>query len=849
MKSAEGAILTGTMARFPRRRRGRRLRRLFLIGALAAIGLTAALAVAAAIALQNLPSPEDLFQRRIVQSTKIYDRSGAVLLYEIHGEERRTVIPFGEIPEAVKWATIATEDANFYRHGGLDFKGILRALLTDIASFDFRQGGSTITQQLVKNSFLGHERTIQRKLKEALLAISLETRLPKDEILNLYLNQIPYGSNAYGIEAAAQTFFGRHARELSPGESALLAALPKAPSYYSPYGQHKDELLARKNRILERMTELDYLSPDETERARAEELRFLPATKNIRAPHFVMYVRDYLVERYGETEVEEGGLIVTTTLDWKWQEEAERLIREGALRNERLIQAKNMALVAVDPTSGDILAMVGSRDYFDVENDGNYNVATALRQPGSAFKPFVYATAFLKGFTPETVLFDAPTEFNPRCTPGGTPQPNSGVRPEDCYHPGNYDEKFRGPVTVRQALAQSLNVPSVKLLYLAGIDDAIKTAEAAGITTLKDRSRYGLSLVLGGAEVKLLELTSAYGVFANDGVLNPPAAVMKIETASGQVLEERRPEPRLVLDQRIARLISELLSDDNARVPVFQPRSSLYFPDAQVAAKTGTTQDYRDAWTVGYTSAVAVGVWAGNNDNTPMRQKGSGVMAAAPTWHEYMAFALRERPSEPFIPPEPAGAEKPILKGIWQGSQFVAIDTVSQKLATEYTPPETKQILAFGEPHDTLHWIDRNDPAGPPPERPEEDPQYPNWETAFSGWRAASGFAIRPLSAMPTTADDVHTPERQPRLFVEKLPLENGGKGIRIRVATETPFGIRELSIIAQDHILISRRSPPSPVELILSEELIAQTNPSGVIEIRAYDTVGNIGRTTVAVP
>lgn len=835
------------MVRSPRRRRGQRLRRLILIGTLAALGVGAALAVAAAVALKNLPSPEDLFQRRIIQSTKIYDRSGAVLLYEIHGEEKRTVIPSGEIPDAVKRATIAAEDANFYRHGGLDFRGIARALITDIASRDFRQGGSTITQQLVKNSFLGHERTIRRKLKEALLAISLETRLSKDEILNLYLNQIPYGSNAYGIEAAAQTFFGRHAAELSAGESALLAALPKAPSYYSPYGQHKDELLARKNRILDRMAELGHLSPEEAGRARAEELRFLPATKNIRAPHFVMYVRDYLVERYGETEVEEGGLVVTTTLDWKWQEEAERLVAEGAQKNEALIQAKNMALVAVDPKSGDILAMVGSRDYFDIANDGNFNVATALRQPGSAFKPFVYAAAFLKGFTPETVLFDVPTEFNPACTPEGQPRPGSGIDPQDCYHPQNYDERFRGPVSVRQAIAQSLNVPSVKLLYLTGVDDAINTAEAAGITTLKDRSRYGLSLVLGGAEVKLLELTSAYGVFASDGVLNPTAAVLRVETASGQILEERRPEPRLVLDQRIARMISDVLSDNDARVPVFQPRSSLYFPDAQVAVKTGTTQEYRDAWTVGYTPSVAVGVWAGNNDNTPMQQKGSGVMAAAPTWHEYMAFALRERPAEPFIPPEPTGSEKPILKGIWQGNQFVAIDTVSGKLATEYTPPETKQVMAFGEPHDTLHWIDRQDPTGPPPERPEEDPQYPNWEAAFRGWQAASGVAARPLSAIPSARDDVHLPERRPRLSVEKLPAENGGKEIRIRVAAETAFGIKEISILSQDRILASRRSPPSPVEFLLSTELLG-TIPEEV-EVLAYDLVGNIGRAVIALP
>ncbi|MBI2055495.1 MAG: transglycosylase domain-containing protein, partial [Candidatus Sungbacteria bacterium] len=430
--------------------------------------------------VKNLPSPEYLFSRKIVESTKIFDSSGSVLLYEIHGEEKRTVIPAEEMPNAVKNAAVAIEDANFYRHRGVDLRGILRALVKDLVSRDLRQGGSTITQQLIKNSLLTRERTVARKVREALLAIALESRLDKEKILELYLNQIPYGQNAYGIEAAAQTFFGRHARDLSIAEAALLAALPRAPSYYSPYGQHKDELLKRKDLIIEREYGLGYISATEAEKAKKEALKFLPAAKNIRAPHFVMYVRDYLVSRYGEDEID----------------------KESAEKNERLVKARNMALVGVNPKNGDILAMVGSRDYFDIERDGNFNVATALRQPGSAFKPFVYATAFGKGFIPDTVLFDIFTEFNPNCTPEGLPRPGTNLNPKDCYHPQDYDERFRGPVTLRQALGSSLNVPSVKLLYLAGIEDSIRTAEAMGISSLGARERFGLSLVLGGAEVK-----------------------------------------------------------------------------------------------------------------------------------------------------------------------------------------------------------------------------------------------------------------------------------------------------------------------------------------------------------
>lgn len=827
-------------------RRPRSTRRKSFWLAVAAVA-TVAVGATVAAALWDLPAPEDLFSRRVVQSTKIYDRTGGVLLYEIHGEERRTVVPFAEIPAAMKNATVAVEDANFYKHLGIDLRGIVRALVTDITAWNLQQGGSTITQQLVKNSLVGGERTIRRKIREAALSMILEVRLPKDEILGLYLNQIPYGSNAYGVEAAAQTFFGKHVRELSVGESALLAALPRAPSYYSPYGQHKDELMKRRDYTLKRMQELGYLSADEAARATQEVLHFLPATKNIRAPHFVMFVRDYLIERYGEEEVEQGGLLVTTTLNWKLQEQAEKIVSDSAARNNALIKAQNMALVALDPKSGEILSMVGSRDYFDVEHDGNFNVATALRQPGSAFKPFVYATAFRKGFTPETVLFDVPTEFTPGCTPEGFPRPGSGVKLEDCYHPQDYDETFRGPVTVRQALAQSLNMPSVKLLYLAGVEDSIQTAEELGITSLKDRSRFGLSLVLGGAEVKLLEMTSAFSAFANDGVLNNPVAVLKVDTADGRTLEEKHDSPHLVIDPEIARTLNDILSDNAARVPVFAPRSSLYFPSRQVAVKTGTTQEFRDAWTIGYTPSIAVGVWAGNNDNTAMQQKGSGVLAAGPSWHQFMDVALAETPPEEFPAPAPRETTKPVLKGIWQGDTVVTIDTVSGKRATEFTPPETRKDVAFGEPHDPLYWIDRQDPTGPPPQDPERDPQYPNWDAAFRAWLAKSGFHAQPSATAPGGYDDVHTPEKAPKVSLEKKSGPAGS--IIIHVAVASSFGLREATLLSPDEqVLATRNQPAPPFEFTVPAEELAALAGSEV-EVRVYDRVGNVGTATLPLP
>ncbi len=673
----------------------------------------AALAVFIVFA-RNLPNPSNLEDRTVTESTKIYDRTGQIILYDIHGEERRTIIPFNEIPGVVKDATIVAEDRDFYKHRGIDFKAIVRAFLSNLTS-DSLQGGSTITQQFVKKSILSDERTLTRKIKEAILALELERRYSKDEILNFYLNQIPYGSNAYGIEAAAQTFFSKKANDLTLSEAVLLASLPKATSYYSPYGEHRDELITRQHNILNKMAELNYISSAEAERAKKQTLNFSKIKSGIQAPHFVFYVKNLVEEKYGEEYVAKAGLKVITTLDWDLQNIAETAVAAGADRNDK-VGAHNAALTALDPKTGQVLVMVGSRDYFkdpvpagcepgvNCQFEGNVNVVTRLRQPGSAFKPFVYATAFKKGYTDKTILFDIPTQFDTGCNPLGQPQ-SVGTK---CYSPRNFDFKFRGPVTARVALANSLNVPAVQMLYLAGVEDSINTAEDMGLTTLKDRSRFGLSLVLGGGEIKLLELASAFGVLATEGVRHAPVSILRIENSKGEVLEEFKDEPSQVLDPEISRLVTNILSDNNARIPIFGPRSPLFFEGRPVAAKTGTTNEFRDGWTLGYTPSLVAGVWVGNNDNIPIKQE-PGVYVAAPIWRDFMtqAFEKLNLVPESCTPPQIKEVVKPILNG---------------------------EYIINGEIHSTLYYINRNDPTGPAPANPYTDPMFNNWESAVRAW-------------------------------------------------------------------------------------------------------------------
>lgn len=673
------------------------------------------------VLIRQLPPLEQFSTRKVSQSTKIYDRTGEVLLYEIFGEEKRTIIPFESVPNSVKWATLAAEDANFYNQPAFNLKSIIRAFLINLKEGRIAQGGSTITQQLVKNVFLTSEKTITRKIKELVLAVELESRYTKDEIFSAYLNQIPYGSNAYGVEAAAQTYFDKPANELLLAESAALASLPRAPSYYSPWGERLNELIDRKDHVLDRVHELGHITAEERDDAKGVDIKFAPPSLGtIKAPHFSLATKSYLLERYGEEMVSNGGLRVVTTLDWELQEIAEEVIAEGAKRNEELYEGKNASLVVQDPKTGQILAMVGSRDYFDEEIEGNFNVATqGLRQPGSALKPFVYLTAFEKGFPPGTVIFDVPTEFvagDPDCPAVITPASKEN---EDCFNPENFDGIFRGPTPLEEGLAQSINVPSVKVLYLAGFDDVLKTLSDFGVSTLKERWRYGLSLVLGGGEVRLVELVNAYATLAEEGVHHKQIFILEAEDANGNVLERYKDKARRVFNREPVRLVNQILSDKGLRSGLFQSSLGLtVFPDREVALKTGTTDDYRDAWAIGYSPSLVVGVWAGNNDNAPMHERGSSILAAVPIWSEFLnkVFEAKDYPTEIFTRPAPRPkTNKPTLNG-----EAIFVPIIEGR--------------AYPQLHSLLYWADRADPLGPVPENPAKTSQFFNWETAVAEW-------------------------------------------------------------------------------------------------------------------
>lgn len=707
---------------------------------------------------QSLPSLEQIKSGKIVvaESTKIYDRTGKHLLYTVHGEENRTRISLEKIPDSVKWAAIATEDQDFYTRGlAIDFKGLARAIIAVLKNRSFVEspGGSTITQQLIKNMILTREKSISRKTKEIILAFRIEKTLSRDEILELYLNQIPYGSNAYGIEQAAQTFFNKSAIDLTIGESAMLAALPKATTYYSPWGTHIDQLYARQKIILGQMLDQGYITEEQWKAAREEHLN-IPASSsvNMEAPHFVIYIKEILAHRYGEVELEQGGLKIITTLDYDMQKIGEKVVLEGAAKNDAL-GADNAALIALDPKTGQILTMVGSRDYFDVKHNGNFNIVLAKRQPGSSFKPIVYAALFAKGYTANTVLYDVETNFEP-------------LKDKKKYIPKNFDGKNRGPVKIRQALAWSLNIPAVKALYLADIFKVLDYAAELGYSTMNDPKQVGLSLALGSNVVKPLEHAAAFAVLANDGVRQPITAILRVEKSDGQVLEEFKEQEGIrVFPEQAVRQVTDILSDNEARSGMFGPNSDLYLGDMPVAAKTGTTNENKDAWTVGYTSNLAAAVWVGRNDNKPMKEGVGGSMAAAPIWHAFMKQALAGKKIMPFEKPEIPETGKPVLDGHIEGVAKVKIDKISGKLATEYTPLQYIEEASFADFHSILHYIDKNNPLGPPPVNPSLDPQYQNWEEAIARWALESGKAAQ-FKRPPTEYDNVHLPKNNPILKI-----------------------------------------------------------------------------------
>jgi len=808
-----------------------------IVGTVLVIGIFL-VAIAMAWISHDLPDPNTLSTREIPQSTKIYDRGSTHLLYELHGDENRTLIKIGDIPSFAKWATIAIEDKDFYQHHGIYWQGWIRALLTSVFTGKRVQGTSTLTQQLVKNAILTSERTFTRKIKEVLLALQIERVYTKDQILQLYFNEIPYGSTIYGIESASQNYFGKSAKDLTLDEAALLAAIPQAPDTYSPYGtgSHGDNrptLVGREHHILDLMTAQGYITAQEATDAKAVNTLAKIKPKsigNISAPHFVMYVRSMLNEKYGQKVAEQGGLKVTTTLDWDKQVAADEEVKKGVAARGKQYKFTNAALVSLDPKTGQILAMVGSADFFATTTDGQVNVTLSPRQPGSSFKPIVYAVGFMKGFLPQTMLWDVATTFK--------------ATPKD-YAPSDYDGKERGPISIRSALQGSLNLPAVKMLYLAGVGRVLDFAETLGYTTFTDRSRFGLSLVLGGGEVKPLEHADAYAAFATEGIHYPTSAILKVEDPNGKVLDEwTQPDGTRVMEPQIARLVSNILSDNDARSYIFGAINSLTLPDRPVAAKTGTTNNYHDAWTSGYTPNLVATVWVGNNDNAEMKKGADGSVVAAPIWQAYMKRATKGMPIEKFTNPDPPTTDKPVLLG-QVVQQKIKIDTITGKRATEYTPPELIEERTYYEAHDILYYVDKDDPAGPAPTNPATDPQFANWEAAVQMWVAKTGWNT--TSTAPTEYDTVHVPGQEPQVTI-------------VTPAANQEIPTREISISAN----VTGFQPITRVEVLMDDVPLTTLYAApwtGIARIpnsldkgghtlllRAFDSVGNYGATSITV-
>lgn len=590
--------------------------------------------------LKDLPLPTKLSSTNTPQSSEIFDRNGK-LLYTIFDKKDQTFIPLDQIPKYMQEATIAIEDKSFYQHGAIDFRGILRAAVSIVFHRQI-QGGSTLTQQLVKNSLLTSEQTIPRKIKEIILAFATEFIYSKNQILEMYLNQTPYGGTAWGVEAAAENYFGKHAKDLDLAESALLAGLPQAPSELSPFGAHPEEGKERQVEVLQAMQDQGYITKSQEQKAEKEVLNYRKISNNIEAPHFVLYIKDLLISTYGEQMVENGGLKVTTSLDSNIQNSAQKAVTTEVDALPSYYHVTNGAALITKPGTGEILAMVGSKDYFDTKIAGNVNITNSLRQPGSSIKPINYALGLLNGYNAATTFIDQPICF-----------PNQGGKD---YCPVNYDGKWHGLLQMRYALGNSINIPAVKMLELNGVNAMVATASAMGITTFTDPQRYGLSLTLGGAEVKMTDMTTAYAVFANYGYRVNLHPILKVTDKNGKILQQYNPLPssifgKKVLPDGVAYIISDILADNGARLMEFGDNSQLKIPGQTVSVKTGTTNDFRDNWTIGYTPSYLVAAWVGNSDNTPMSGLVSGITGAAPIWNDIMSELLKNKTPEPLLRP------------------------------------------------------------------------------------------------------------------------------------------------------------------------------------------------------
>jgi penicillin-binding protein 1C len=787
----------------------------------------------------RVPDFSSFEDRKVSESTKIYDRTGEILLFDVNQDIKRTVIPIEEMGDNVKNALVAIEDDAFYEHNGIRLKSIARAVISNITPGGLTQGGSTITQQIVKNTLLTSEKRISRKIKEVVISLRIEQEMTKDQILEIYLNEAPFGGNIYGIQEAAVSFYGKQPKDLSIAESAFLAALPQAPTRYSPYGKNTGLLVARQQRVLKKMRELDFITEDEYQSALKEEVTFLPLNRlGIKAPHFVFYVIDYLESQYGKNVVESGGLRVITTIDADLQREGESIVLKHALQNEIDYKASNASLVAIDPTTGEILTMIGSRNYFDENIDGKFNVALAKRQPGSSFKPFIYATAFKEGYFPETVVFDTETEFQTTCSPQGVAITGSQ---SNCYQPQNYDGLFTGPISLRNALGSSRNIPAVKLLYLTGVADSLKTAKDFGIKTLLDPNQYGLTLVLGGGEVRLIDMVTAYGVFATEGIYNEPVAILSVEDKQGNVLEKfEGPQETRVYPREPLQKLNDVLSDNNARLGLFSSVNNfMYFGGRDVAGKTGTTNNNRDAWMMGYTPNLVVGVWSGNNDNTPMTR---GSTISGLLWREYMSLALQKTPNKSFTTPSySTDGVEPILRGNWQGGDVIEIDSISGKLATEWTPEETKEELVITDVNSILHWINKDNPQGGEPVRSGN--QYINWQYSVKSWweQNKSNYQTIDAGDVPSGYDDVHTEENQPDFDVDGISettTYDSESQITVEIDPDTSYPVQQIDFYINNSYVNTISENPYTFYFIPS--LISSIQEENTLKIVLIDSVFN---------
>lgn len=793
---------------------------------------------------KDLPSPGKINARVSAQTTKFYDRTGNKLLYELYGDKNRSIVTFDQMPKTIKNATVAIEDKSFYKHGAFSAFGIARAIQGVVLRDRSKGGGSTITQQYVKNALLTNEYSYSRKIKELILSIEIEAFYSKDDILKLYLNEIPYGNRAYGIESACKTYFPQRidpadkdqhcAKNLDTGEGALLAAIPNAPSYYSPYGQHIPELLERQHLILDLEAEQGYISQADATANKWDQTKLLATrnkTQNLYAnldpnvAQFVLYAQETLESRYGTSTVTEGGLRVITTMDYDKQMAAAKAVRDN-MRNVRGLGGSNAALVSTDPKTGQMYAMIGSYDFND-PNFGNFNVATAGRQPGSSFKPFVYATLFAKNkdqacakdrtcptYGPGTTLYDVPTNFGTDANP---------------YKPQNFGGKINGVVTARQALGGSLNIPAVKALYMAGVSSSINTAKSLGITTLKNApSSYGLSLVLGTGEVKLVEMANAYESFANGGLHYEQTPILKVYDQKNKILEDNTTpkKPKQAIDEQTAYLMADVLSDNNAKRFTFS--NSLDIRNGcgnnqntgciHVGVKTGTTEQFNDAWTMGFTPDLVAGVWVGNNNNAPMADAAANI--AAPIWKQYMQASIGKTSTTAFA--KPTGIKTVTLDkqtgrsvtqatinstvdqfGTWYVPMVSAtgknadIDKVSGKLATECTPPLARQT-AYS--------------SAVVPEIPSTDGAFPNWLAGMRARGLSTGGTV-----LPTESDDVHScSDVKPRVTISGL--SGGGPTYSFKAnvtlgtfGTDKPgTGSARLQVYFDDQVVSTQNVPDS---------------------------------------